>query len=46
MTDIGVEETKMILEKLIEKSWINIDTTRHALYLINYKQLANLAAKI
>lgn len=46
VTEIGVEETKMILEKLSEKGWINVDTAKHALYLTNYKQLANLAARI
>ncbi|MGB3651549.1 MAG: Crp/Fnr family transcriptional regulator [Rivularia sp. (in: cyanobacteria)] len=46
VTDIGIEETTQIMEKLHEKAWINIDTTKEIIHLLNFKQLVNLAGKI
>ncbi len=46
VTDIGVEETTKIMEKLDEKGWIKIDSVNQFVYLTNFKQLQNLAVKV
>jgi CRP-like cAMP-binding protein len=46
VTDIGVEETTKIMEKLDSKGWIKTDPANHAIYLMNMKQLVHLAGKI
>lgn len=46
VTEIGVEETTKIMEKLHEKGWINIDRTNNITYLVNFKQLMNLAGRV
>jgi CRP/FNR family transcriptional regulator, cyclic AMP receptor protein len=46
VTEIGVEETTKIMEKLHEKGWIKIDSTNNITYLVNFKQLMNLAGKV
>ncbi|MHC5614925.1 MAG: Crp/Fnr family transcriptional regulator [Nostoc sp.] len=46
VTEIGVEETTKIMEKLHEKGWIKIDSTNNMIYLVNFKQLMNLAGKL
>jgi CRP-like cAMP-binding protein len=46
VSDIGVEETAKIMEKLDSKGWIKIDPANHAIYLINTKQLIHLAGKV
>ncbi|MBE9006892.1 Crp/Fnr family transcriptional regulator [Fortiea sp. LEGE XX443] len=46
VTEIGVEETTKIMEKLHEKGWIAIDNVNNIIYLINFKQLMNLAGKV
>jgi CRP/FNR family cyclic AMP-dependent transcriptional regulator len=43
LAQISPEETAMILDKLIAKGWLEIDTDQQLLYLTNPKQLANLA---
>lgn len=43
VTDITVEETGKIMEKLESKGWIKINTERQLIHLLNFKQLANLA---
>lgn len=43
LTDIGVEDTRKILEKLGTKGWIEIDEVDRAMYLTNLKQLTHLA---
>jgi CRP/FNR family transcriptional regulator, cyclic AMP receptor protein len=43
LTDIGVEDTRKILEKLGSKGWIEIDEADRAMYLTNLKQLTHLA---
>ncbi|HIK32579.1 MAG TPA: Crp/Fnr family transcriptional regulator [Oscillatoriales cyanobacterium M59_W2019_021] len=43
VTDIGVEETRKIMEKLGGKGWIEIDESANAMYLTNLKQLTHLA---
>ncbi|MBE9198330.1 MULTISPECIES: Crp/Fnr family transcriptional regulator [unclassified Nodularia (in: cyanobacteria)] len=46
VTDIGVEETTKIMQKLNEKGWIFIDSANNMINLINLKQLINLAGKV
>lgn len=46
VTEIGVEETTKIMEKLLERGWLEIDSTNQLVYLINFKQLINLAGKV
>lgn len=46
VTEIGVEETTKIMEKLQERGWIKIDNINQVVYLINFKQLINLAGKV
>ncbi|MDB9375369.1 Crp/Fnr family transcriptional regulator [Nodularia sphaerocarpa] len=45
VTEIGVEETTKIMQKLAEKGWITIDSAKNIIHLINLKQLINLAGK-
>lgn len=45
VTEISLEETSKIMEKLNEKGWVKIDPSKNAIYLVNYKQLVNLANK-
>lgn len=45
VTDIGVEETSKIMEKLDSKGWIKIDSDRQTIHLINLKHLMNLASQ-
>ena len=46
VTDIGVEETSKIMEKLNAKGWIKIDEAAKSLYLVNLKQLTHLAGHV
>jgi CRP/FNR family transcriptional regulator, cyclic AMP receptor protein len=46
VTEISVEETTKIMEKLHEKGWIEINHVNNIVYLINFKQLVNLAGKV
>lgn len=46
VTEIGVEETTKIMEKLDEKGWIKIDNTNQVVHLVNFRQLMNLAGKV
>ncbi|KAF3889854.1 MULTISPECIES: Crp/Fnr family transcriptional regulator [Nostocales] len=46
VTEISVEETTKIMEKLHEKGWIKIDKIEQSIYLANFKQLVNLAGKV
>lgn len=45
VTDITVEETSKILEKLDSKGWIQINPGRQTIHLVNLKQLIQLATK-
>lgn len=45
ITDISAEDTAKIMAKLESKGWIKIDQVHHILYLINIKQLTNLAGR-
>jgi CRP/FNR family transcriptional regulator, cyclic AMP receptor protein len=45
VTDITVEETTKILEKLSSKGWIKIDQETQVIHLANLKQLTQLAEK-
>lgn len=46
VTEIGVDEAEKIMEKLHEKGWINIDTNKQVINLVNLNQLMNLARKV
>jgi DNA-binding Lrp family transcriptional regulator len=46
VTEISVDETTKIMEKLDEKGWIKIDSANNVIYLVNFKQLINLAGKV
>lgn len=46
VTDIGVEDTSKIMEKLNAKGWIKIDEAAESLYLVNLKQLTHLAGHV
>ena len=43
VTDISVEDTTKIMEKLDSKGWVKIDQQEHTLCLTNIKQLTHLA---
>ncbi|MEA5550235.1 Crp/Fnr family transcriptional regulator [Anabaena cylindrica UHCC 0172] len=45
VTEITLEETTKIMEKLHEKGWIKIDPPHNSIDIINIKQLMNLANK-
>lgn len=45
LSDIGVDETSKIMEKLSSKGWIRIVPTRQAIYLMHLKQLAHIAGR-
>jgi CRP-like cAMP-binding protein len=45
ITDISVDDTAKIMEKLDSKGWIKIDPARQTLCLTNIKQLAHLASR-
>jgi CRP/FNR family cyclic AMP-dependent transcriptional regulator len=45
VTDITVEETGKILEKLSAKGWVKVDVDRQTIYLTNLKQLHQVGAK-
>ena len=46
VSDITVDETAKIMEKLNSKGWIKTEPSRQIVYLINMRQLAHLAGKI
>lgn len=46
ISDIRIEETQKILEKLADKGWININKARHSLSLVNLRQLTHLAGRV
>jgi CRP/FNR family transcriptional regulator, cyclic AMP receptor protein len=46
VSDIGVEETTKIMEKLDSKGWLKIDGANHVIHLANMKQLMHLAGKV
>lgn len=46
VTDIGLEETTKLMEKLNDKGWIKINPTSQKIYLINVKQLTHLAGRV
>ncbi|GAP94471.1 Crp/Fnr family transcriptional regulator [Leptolyngbya sp. NIES-2104] len=45
VTDISVEETSKILEKLDSKGWIQVNPSQQVIHLVNLKQLTQLAIK-
>jgi CRP-like cAMP-binding protein len=46
VTDIGIEETSKIMEKLESKGWVKVDPAQQAIYLSNMKQLMHLAGML
>ena len=46
VTEISLEETTKIMEKLAEKNWIAIDEVNQVLRLVNFKQLTSLASRV
>ncbi|HBE57135.1 MAG TPA: transcriptional regulator [Cyanobacteria bacterium UBA11149] len=46
VTDISVDNTSKIMEKLESKGWIKVELGTQTLLLINLKQLTNLAGQI
>ncbi len=46
VSDIGMEETSKIMEKLDSKGWIKIDPGNQSMHLVNMKQLMHLAGKV
>ncbi len=46
VSDIGVEETSKIMEKLDSKGWIKTDLATQSMHLMNMKQLMHLAGKV
>ncbi len=46
VSDIGVEETAKIMDKLESKGWVKVDTNAQILHVINLKQLMHLAGKV
>ncbi|MEO3706260.1 Crp/Fnr family transcriptional regulator [Trichormus azollae] len=45
VAEISLDETIKIMEKLHERGWIKCDPTSQSIYVINFKQLENLANK-
>jgi len=45
VTDIALDETSKIMEKLESKGWISINPDRQTIHLINLKHLMNLASQ-
>lgn len=46
ITDISAEDTAKIMEKLNSRGWIKIDQASQTLYLINIKQLTEIAGRV
>jgi len=46
VTEVTIEETTKIMEKLHEKRWLRTDSSKNIIYLTNFKQLIQLANKI
>lgn len=46
VSDITVDETAKIMEKLESKGWIRINPASNTIYLVNMRQLAHLAGKM
>lgn len=45
VSDITIDETSKIMEKLHSKGWIKVDAGRQVIYLVNMRQLTHLAGK-
>jgi hypothetical protein len=45
VTDIALDETSKIMETLESKNWIQVDSERQTIHLINLKHLMKLASK-
>ena len=46
VTDISVQDTAKIMEKLHSKGWLSVDPQRKTLYIVNLKQLTSLAGRV
>lgn len=45
VTDISLQETEKIMEKLLSKGWLNIDENDAVIHLLNMKHLSHLASQ-
>lgn len=45
VTDISVEETAKIMDKLLSKNWLNIDEEREVIHILNLKHINHLASQ-
>ena len=46
VTDVNLDDTTKIIEKLENKGWVKIDSDSQAMYLLNEKQLTHLAGQV
>jgi len=46
VSDISIEETTRIMDKLQSKGWLEIDPSQQVIYLTNEQQLTNLISRI
>lgn len=46
VSDISLEETTKIMEKLESKGWLAVDSSQQVIYLTNEQQLMNLISKV
>ncbi len=45
VTDIALEETTKIMDKLLSKNWLNIDEEREVIHILNLKHINHLASQ-
>lgn len=45
VTDISLEETTKIMDKLLSKNWLNIDEEREVIHILNLKHINHLASQ-
>jgi CRP-like cAMP-binding protein len=45
VSEISIDETTKIMEKLNEKKWITIDPANNSIHIANFQQMVNLANK-
>ncbi|MBE9033061.1 Crp/Fnr family transcriptional regulator [filamentous cyanobacterium LEGE 11480] len=46
LADISLNESKKILEKLIEKGWVKINAAQHTMHILNIHQMSSLLNQI
>ena len=45
VTDISLEETTKIMDKIMSKGWMNIDEEKQMIHLLNLKHLNHLSSQ-